>query len=94
MQTPLTTIYLWLGQPEDEPEHLLMMLTDGDRPGDEPVYRPLMAVSRVHADELAPLAQQAATGLNVTAVLREYEVTRSSGGLPIPVDLLRPGGTL
>lgn len=91
MSTPLTTIYLWLGQPDDEtPEHLLMMLTDGASPDDEQVYRPLMAVNRVDADQLEQIAQQAATALGVSAVLREYEVTRSTGGLPWLHAIVRP----
>ncbi len=81
---PLETLFLWVGQPADEPEHLLMMLTDDpDEPGSV-VYRPLMAVSREHADQLADYAQQAADGLQVPAVLREYVgVGAALGTMPL-----------
>jgi hypothetical protein len=86
---PLETVFLWLGQPDDEPEHLLMILVDGE---DEavPVYRPLLAVSRDHADQLADLAQQAADGLNVPVVLREYLSTDSIAGRVEPLVRLEP----
>lgn len=77
---PLDTLFLWIGQPADEPEHLVMMLTDGAEGDDSTVYRPLMGVTREHADQLAELAQQAADSMGVPVVLREYAATDTHVG--------------
>lgn len=71
----LERVFLWLGQPADEPEHLLMMLVDGGEEDGSQVYRPLLAVSVDHAHQLTELAQQASDGLGVPVVLREYVAT-------------------
>lgn len=92
MTTPLDELFLWLGQPADGPEHLVMTMTDGGAVGetsDSIVYRPIMALSREHAEELRPLAQQAADGMGVTVVLREYVSPGAALGLP-PLDTLEP----
>ena len=91
---PIESLYLWMGGPHEQPEHLLMMLTDGDAQSDgDLVYRPLMAVSIDHADQLRDLAQQAADGLGVPAVLREYRLRvdpDAPGSAPIALDVLEP----
>lgn len=87
MTTPLDELFLWLGQPADGPEHLVMTLTNGT--DGVPVHRPIMALSREHAEELRPLAQQAADGMGVTVVLREYVSPGAALGLP-PLDTLEP----
>lgn len=90
MPNPLDHLFLWVGQPANEPEHLVMMLTSHkpEEGGDgSEVYRPLMAVSREHADQLADLAQQAADGMGVPVALREYHSTDATFGAPVLVVL-------
>jgi hypothetical protein len=79
---PIETVYLWLGQPDVGTEHMLMVHVQDPTAG--PIYRPLMGLSEPDARALTDLAQQAATALGVTAVLREYRVTRVENSLGVP----------
>lgn len=88
-QTPITSVWLWLGQPEVGAEHLLMVQVQ--EPDVGVVFRPLMAVTEASAlhEQTRDLATQAAAQLGVRAVLREYRV-EFIGDQPAILDEVTP----
>lgn len=66
-------LWMWFGQPADQPATLLMVHAL-DRPSGATLLQPLIAGSLSQANDLAPIAEEAARSLGIDATLREYEL--------------------
>lgn len=64
-------VWLWFGRPQVGQDHLLFAIVEVEG---TLAYRPLLAVTPDLADQLAPMARDAATALGVEPVLGHYKL--------------------